>query len=104
MVFTSLPHRKYFLAACDTENGFHQLATRKIVFRRLITREMVFGVCHTESDFGVSPHGNDSYELATLKTVCSGLPHGEWFSRTYYTGTVFYGLVIQKLALRSLSD
>ena len=44
---------------------------------------MVLGARHTE---------NGSYENATMEMVCNGLPHGECFSRTYYTGTDFYGL------------
>ena len=54
---------------------------------------MVLGARHTE---------NGSYENSTLEMVCSGLPHGEWFSRTYYTGTGFYGLATQKMALKSV--
>ena len=58
MVLTVLPHRKWFLGVCQTENGFRGLPHGKCFL----------DVCHTE-------HGSEG--LASLKMPFGGLSQTE---------------------------
>ena len=71
MIVTSLPHWKWFVAACHTENGFHELTIQEQIFTVLKHRKWLLGICQTENGF---------YELATQKIFFGCLRHGKWFS------------------------
>ena len=67
MVFRGLPHGKWILWAYHMENGFQQIATKKMVS---ITKKMVFEACHTEYRF---------WGLPTWKKDFRGLQRGKCF-------------------------